>query len=89
MTWIRSRNYYNVPKELYYDGWQTDRNKDGDTPLMLWIHTYPSENIPQELFYTGYKTDKNNRGQTPLMIWIDYSKDDVDDVPECLLYPGC
>ena len=23
------------------------------------------------------------------MIWIDYSKDDVDDVPECLLYPGC
>ena len=54
MTWICSRNYYNVPKELYYDGWKTDKDKNGETPLMLWICTYPSENIPQEMYYNDW-----------------------------------
>lgn len=38
MMWIRYQQYNkNIPKELYYEGYQMDKNKDGQTPLMMWI----------------------------------------------------
>ena len=39
MSWIVNRKGEDIPKELYYEGWQTDKDKDifTQTPLMLWI----------------------------------------------------
>lgn len=44
MLWIEYCNK-DIPKELYYDGYQTDKNDDGDTSLMLWIE-YRDDDIP-------------------------------------------
>ena len=51
MIWIESRYEEDIPQDLYYDGYQTDRNKNGETALMLWIESRYGENIPQELLY--------------------------------------
>lgn len=41
MLWIRCRiadnKFKDIPKELFYDGWQTERDNYDNTPLMLWI----------------------------------------------------
>lgn len=29
MLWIKCRQGENIPSELYYDGWQTDKNNEG------------------------------------------------------------
>lgn len=34
MNWIYWRRDEAIPQELHYDGWQTDRDNDGQTPLM-------------------------------------------------------
>lgn len=52
MLWIEYCNK-DIPKELYYDGYQTDKNDDGDTPLMMWIE-YRDDDIPKELLYPDY-----------------------------------
>ena len=61
-----------IPKELYYDGYQTDKGYNSRTPLMNWIAFHSSDPIPQELFYDGCQTDRDNCGKTPLMYWNDY-----------------
>lgn len=38
-----------IPEELYYDGWQTDEDKNGRTPLMIWIDSIDGEVIPKSL----------------------------------------
>ena len=37
MLWIENRQGKNIPKELYYKGWKTDKDYYKQTPLMLWI----------------------------------------------------
>ena len=39
MLWAMRSCVLDIPKELYYEGWQTDKDKDifTQTPLMLWI----------------------------------------------------
>lgn len=51
MLWIKDRQKQDIPKELYYDGWQTDNDVDDQTPLMLWIKHRPNEPIPEEFYY--------------------------------------
>lgn len=38
MMWIAERSGKDIPDCLFYDGWQTDRDIDGQTPLILWIN---------------------------------------------------
>ena len=52
MSWIKYRPNEPIPEELYYDGWQTDRDFDNRTPLILWIGCR-DEDIPKELYYDG------------------------------------
>lgn len=49
MFWIFARKGEDIPKELLYTGYKTDKDKDGDTPLMLWISCRKSEAIPDIL----------------------------------------
>ncbi len=49
MLWIEKRKGEPIPKELYYEGYKTDRDNEGRTPLMLWINWRYNEAIPQEL----------------------------------------
>ena len=37
MIWIEYNVDEPIPEQLYYDGYQTDREACGHTPLMLWI----------------------------------------------------
>ena len=59
---------------MYYEGYQTDKDDDDRTPLMLWIFCRRYEAIPEELYYPNYQTDKDEYGQTPLMLWIKYRR---------------
>ena len=60
MIWIECRHDEAIPEELYYDGYQTDKNSNGQTPLMMWIEERHSEDIPEDFYYDGYRTDKDN-----------------------------
>ncbi len=52
-----------IPDELKYDGWRTDRNIHNLTPLMLWVlWCNTGETIPKELTYDGWQTDKTKYG---------------------------
>ena len=53
MKWILFRKGEAIPKELLYDGYQTDRSRDDYTPLMLWIRDRSGEPIPDCLLYEG------------------------------------
>ena len=44
----------NIPKELYYNNWQADKDDNGQTPLMSWIEYNKDEPIPKELCYENY-----------------------------------
>ena len=83
MYWIKYGKGKNIPQELYYDNYQTDKAKFGRTPLMLWIEWRRGEAIPQELYYRpsamgsqtstmspNYQTYKDEYDETPLMFWI-------------------
>ena len=60
MEWIKNNpQRKRIPKELYYDDYQTDRDEFGNTPLMLWIQWHKGIDIPKKLYYKGYQTDKN------------------------------
>ncbi len=43
MCWIEYRPGEDIPKELYYDGYQTDKDNYGWSPLMFWIIYRPGE----------------------------------------------
>lgn len=47
----------NIPENLYYDNWQTDKDDFDQTPLMIWIEYNVDDPIPEQLFYDGYQTD--------------------------------
>ena len=49
MWWVVRRPDESAPQELYYEGWQTDKDKYGKTPLMNWVHWRRDEAIPKEL----------------------------------------
>ena len=71
MIWIEQRLGEPIPQELYYNGWQTDKDKGGWSPLMLWIFARNGD-IPKEFYYKGYQTDKMFEDKTtPLMYWIE------------------
>ena len=46
MYWIEYRRGESIPDCLYYDGWQTDKDEDEQTPLMFWIKHRRCEAIP-------------------------------------------
>ncbi len=52
MLWIIHRKDP-IPKELTYDGWQSDKTAGHNTPLMLWIMNR-KEPIPEDMFYDGW-----------------------------------
>lgn len=73
MEWIENHQKYDgekIPEQLFYDGYQTDKNKYNETPLILWITYRTNKPIPEELYYEGCQTDKSYEGYTPLMLWI-------------------
>ena len=43
-----------IPQELLYLGYPTDRDKRGQTPLMLWINVRKGEPVPYELKYANW-----------------------------------
>ena len=47
MIWIEHRPGENIPKELHYPGYPTDKDKNDQTPLMLWIRYRYDETIPE------------------------------------------
>ena len=47
MLWIKYRRGKDIPQDLLYDGWQTDKNKIGQTPLMIRIEHHYGKDIPQ------------------------------------------
>lgn len=54
MEWIEKYEKYDVdviPEQLFYDGYQTDKDKNGYTPLILWIIYRRNKPIPEELYY--------------------------------------
>lgn len=87
MLWIEFSVNYDIPEELFYDGYQSDKNISNETPLMIWVRSRPRENIPEKLFYEGYQSDKDEFGRTPLMIWIEFQYR-IKEIPKCLLYQG-
>lgn len=38
---------------MFYDGYQTDKDDYGYTPLMEWIIEHKDEDIPKEMYYDG------------------------------------
>ena len=46
MHWIEHRRGEAIPDELLYTKCQTDRDGDGQTPLMYWIRFRRGEAIP-------------------------------------------
>ena len=84
MLWIRECSE-DIPQELYYDDYQMDKDKDGNTPLMMWIMARHNEDIPQELLYPGWQCDRNKNHETPLIFWIDCRG---LPIPSELMYPG-
>ena len=41
MMWVNNQYEDDIlPEELFYDGWQTDRNNDNKTLLMMWIEQH-------------------------------------------------
>ena len=46
MWWIEWRQNEAIPDCLYYPDYQTDRNKNGETALMLWVESRYEEDIP-------------------------------------------
>ena len=47
VLWIEYRHGEVIPKELYYDGWQTYKDDYFEyTPLMTWIENRRGEDIP-------------------------------------------
>ena len=59
MLWIENREDEAIPDCLFYEGYQTDKNKDGQTPLMLWIENRDEEDIPYQLYYPKCELDKD------------------------------
>ena len=53
MIWIEERKTI-IPKKLYYHSYQTDKDEDGQTPLMLWIIYGRGKDIPNYLLYPGW-----------------------------------
>lgn len=51
MIWIEADRNENIPKELLYPGWQTDKDKYGRTPLMFWVRYRYNKDVPEELYY--------------------------------------
>ena len=47
MLWIRNREGETIPQELFYEGWITDKNKNGNTALMIWVEWREDEAIPE------------------------------------------
>ena len=37
MMWIRFRRSKPIPEEMKYPGWQSDKDKYKNSPLMMWI----------------------------------------------------
>ena len=61
MEWIIHRCGEPIPDELYYPGWQTDRDNDKKTPLMIWIWWRTDETIPDNLFYDNCGADVDEK----------------------------
>ena len=52
MLWIEYRSHdKHIPQELYYEGYKTDKDHYGRTPLMIWLDCRQDKRIPKELYY--------------------------------------
>ena len=49
MIWIGYRRGEAIPQSMLYPDYQTDRNRIGQTPLMLWRIYREDEPIPEQL----------------------------------------
>lgn len=49
MFWIENRHNEDIPQELLYPEWQTDKDKGGRTALMWWIIDCQGKDIPKKL----------------------------------------
>ena len=55
MLWIEFSVNDDIPEKLFYDGYQSDKDELGRTPLMIWIEfQYRIKEIPKCLLYQGY-----------------------------------
>ena len=55
MEWIKEHpQRKKIPKELYYNGYQTDKDELGRTPLMLWKQYHKGIDIPKKFYYWCY-----------------------------------
>ena len=46
---MRHRSDEDIPNHLLYPGWQTDKDEDGQTPLMYWNRYRKGEAVPDAL----------------------------------------
>ena len=53
MIWIDHHRDEDIPQQLFYDGWQTDKDKDGRIPLRIWIDRNGGGSISRSLL-EGY-----------------------------------
>ena len=56
MMWIQDRKNETIPTNLLYEGYQTDKDIDGLTPLKLWNEFRKDESIPND-----FLIQKNDR----------------------------
>lgn len=82
MLWIKHHKSENIPEELYYTGYQTDKDEYGYTPLMLWVENCHDKNIPRQLYYNNWQVDENKRGFNPMRIWLEAN---VKGIPTSIL----
>lgn len=47
MLWVEHRRGEVIPKELFYDGFPTDRAEYNRTLLMIWIRSHYGKGIPK------------------------------------------
>ena len=52
MLWINYKPEEDIPKQLFYKGWETDKDNGGRTPFKLWKKKHPYER-PYNIF--GHK----------------------------------
>ena len=78
MLWIHTYPSEDIPEYLQYDGWKTDRNNRGQTPLMIWIDYSKDDvdDVPECLLYPGCQTDKDKKGKNIVSYWIEEHRDE-------------
>ena len=54
MIWVERRRGEAIPENLYYKGWEMDRDNHNRTPIMIWAVNRYDEAIPKKLYYHNW-----------------------------------